>query len=90
MNTSLLNKLCCPLDKHDLEIKVFAQHENGDIVEGLLTCPACRRYYPIIYGIPIMTPDEYREKALEEPILKKWNLAIGENEATRFLLQGQA
>lgn len=88
MNPSLLNKLCCPLDKHALESKVFVQHENGDIIEGLLTCPACRRYYPIIYGIPILTPDEYREKALEEPILKKWDLALAESGASNFLLKG--
>ena len=37
-----------------------------------MTCPKCKRYYPVIYGIPIMTPDEFREKALEEPLLKKW------------------
>ncbi|WP_161888590.1 Trm112 family protein [Pontibacter russatus] len=87
MNPSLLNKLCCPLDKQELESKVFVQHENGDIIEGLLTCPACRRYYPIIYGIPILTPDEYREKALEEPILKKWGLALTESGAGSFLLK---
>lgn len=87
MNPSLLNKLCCPMDKHDLESKVFVQHENGDIIEGLLTCPDCRRYYPIIYGIPIMTPDEYREKALEEPILKKWDLDLAESDGKSFLLK---
>lgn len=87
MNASLLNKLCCPIDKHDLVSKVFVQHENGDIIEGLLTCADCRRYYPIIYGIPIMTPDEYREKALEEPILKKWDLDLAESDGKSFLLK---
>jgi uncharacterized protein YbaR (Trm112 family) len=87
MNPSLLKKLCCPIDKHDLASKVFVQHENGDIIEGLLTCPDCRRYYPIIYGIPIMTPDEYREKALEEPILKKWDLFLEESASESFLLK---
>ena len=87
MKPSFLNKLCCPVDKQELNVQVFAQHENGDILEGLLTCPACRRYYPIVYGVPIMTPDEYREKALEAPILEKWGLvAEGSGEKT-FLLE---
>ncbi|MEX2336012.1 MAG: Trm112 family protein [Fulvivirga sp.] len=85
MNTSFLKKLCCPQDKQDLELTVFAKTPVGDITEGLLTCPECRRYYPIVYGIPIMTPDEYREKALEAPLLKKWGLRLEENES-KFLL----
>lgn len=87
MNASLLKKLCCPIDKHDLASKVFVADKNGDIIEGLLTCPECRRYYPIVYGIPIMTPDEYREKALEEPILKKWEVGIEITDAKTFLLK---
>ncbi|OKL39822.1 Trm112 family protein [Pontibacter flavimaris] len=87
MNASLLNKLCCPIDKHDLNIRIFAQHEDGEIKEALLTCPACSRYYPVVYGIPIMTPDAYREKALEEPILQKWGLEIAEGASQPFLLK---
>ena len=65
MKKSFLNKLCCPLDKHDLHVRIFMQDETEEIREGLLTCSQCKRYYPIIYGIPIMTPDEFREKSLE-------------------------
>ncbi|MEX2403574.1 MAG: Trm112 family protein, partial [Balneolales bacterium] len=56
MKASLLEKLCCPIDKHDLNIKIFTKHEEGEIHEALMTCPKCKRYYPVIYGIPIMTP----------------------------------
>ncbi len=87
MNTSLLKKLCCPIDKSDLNLQVFLKDESGDITEGLMTCPDCQRYYPIVYGIPIMTPDEYREKALEEPILKKWGLKLAEGSAKMLLLK---
>ncbi|MBF8964180.1 hypothetical protein I0P70_13070 [Pontibacter sp. FD36] len=87
MRLSFLDKLCCPVDKHELTLQIFAQQENGDITEGLLTCPTCKRYYPIVYGLPIMTPDEYREKALEEPILKKWGLSLDETEKQTFLLK---
>lgn len=86
MRPSLLEKLCCPQDKHALELQIFAKKDNGDILEGLFTCPECKRYYPIIYGIPIMTPDEYREKALEAPMLEKWGLSIAEGKE-RFLLE---
>ncbi|WPP53017.1 Trm112 family protein [Catalinimonas niigatensis] len=87
MNTSLLKKLCCPIDKADLILQVFLKDENGEIIEGLLTCPDCQRYYPIVYGIPIMTPDEYREKALEAPILEKWGLKLAQDNAKMLLLK---
>lgn len=73
MKIDFLKKLCCPFDKHDLDIQVFQQQEN-EIKEGILTCSVCKRYYPIVYGIPIMSPDEYRETALELPILERWGL----------------
>lgn len=84
MNTSFVEKLCCPQDKEDLQLTVFGKVDEN-VIEGLLTCPACRRYYPIVYGIPIMTPDDYREKALEEPLLKKWGLQLKEHEK-KFML----
>lgn len=85
MKKTLLNKLCCPQDKQDLTLQTFVKLEDGSVQEGLLTCSQCGRYYPIIYGIPIMTPDEYRERALEEPLLQKWGLSIGIGE--KFLLE---
>lgn len=87
MNISLLKKLCCPMDKADLNLQVFLKDEKGDIIEGLLSCPDCQRYYPIVYGIPIMTPDEYREKSLEAPILEKWGLKLEESSAKMLLLK---
>lgn len=84
MKIDFLKKLCCPFDKHDLNIQVFQQH-GDEIKEGILTCSECKRYYPIVYGIPIMSPDEYRETALELPILERWG--IQENlEAVSFRL----
>lgn len=71
---SLFNKLCCPVDKKDLQLTVYLKNQEGDVLEGIMTCAHCGRYYPIIYGIPVMTPDEYREKALEAPIMEKWGL----------------
>ncbi len=72
MKHSLINKLCCPFDKQDLELKIFLQDTEGNIKEGMMTCKHCKRYYPIVYGVPIMSPDEYRQPALESPILQRW------------------
>lgn len=75
------------MDKEDLNLRVFVKHENGEIFEALLTCPECGRYYPVIYGIPIMTPDEYRDKSIEAPTLKKWGLNLKEGDSVKFLLE---
>lgn len=85
MQRKLLEKLCCPFDKNDLEISVFNESDDQDIYEGLLTCTECQRYYPIVYSIPIMTPDEYRERKLELPILDRWGLAIDESKNSFIL-----
>ncbi|MDO5614909.1 MAG: Trm112 family protein [Cruoricaptor ignavus] len=71
MKPNILEKLCCPFDKKDLELSVFSEIDN-DVREGLLVCSSCKRYYPIISGIPIMSPDEYREANFEKPFLDKW------------------
>ena len=72
MKKDLINKLCCPFDKNELELQVFAEDLSEDIREGILICQTCKRYYPIIHGIPIMSPDEYREKELELPVINRW------------------
>ncbi len=77
MKATLIHKLCCPFDKQDLKLSIITQDIDQNIIEGLLTCPACARYYPIVYGIPIMNPDEYREKQLEAPIMARWAKQLG-------------
>lgn len=72
MKQSLVNKLCCPFDKEDLELRIFIKDTEGNIKEGMFTCKHCKRYYPVVYGVPIMSPDEYREPLLETPLLEKW------------------
>jgi uncharacterized protein YbaR (Trm112 family) len=84
MKKTLFQKLACPFDKHDLALQIFKE-EDENIVEGIFTCTHCHRYYPIVSGIPIMSPDEYREPALEQPLLARWGLQIG-NDAGAFKL----
>lgn len=86
MKQSLLKKLCCPIDKHDLEVKIFVKDTEENIVEGMLTCSHCKRYYPVVYGVPIMSPDEYREPQLETPILQRWENSLNGNYVENFRL----
>lgn len=72
MKLTTLNKLCCPFDKADLSLQIIVQDLQENIQEGLLSCNVCKRYYPIIKGIPIMSPDEYRELKLEQPVIESW------------------
>lgn len=46
------------------------------IEEGLLLCKNCQRYYPIIEEIPIILPDELRDKKKDMDLLLKWREAI--------------
>ncbi len=41
-----------------------------EIETGVLLCPECKRWFPIIDTIPQMLPDEYRDKELEIEFLK--------------------
>ncbi|HEY4789683.1 MAG TPA: Trm112 family protein [Bacteroidales bacterium] len=72
MRLETIKKLCCPFDKKDLELTIITRDINGNVIEGFLTCFECKRIYPMVKGIPIMSPDEYREFKLEEPLMDKW------------------
>jgi uncharacterized protein YbaR (Trm112 family) len=80
MKIETINKLCCPFDKTDLDLTVVTKDTQENIIEGMLICKECKRIYPIVSGIPIMSPDEYREFKLEQPLLEEWtNNRVSEN-----------
>ena len=62
MNESLLDILCCPLDKHELALEDTAR-EGEEIVAGTLVCTECGERYPIEDGIPNLLPPDMREGA---------------------------
>lgn len=72
MNRTMMDILACPIDKnHPLEL--FEINEKKDVIsEGALFCPKCSRFYPIIEEIPIMLPDELRDKKQEIEFLKNY------------------
>ena len=72
MRPETIKKLCCPFDKADLTLTEITKDLDENVLEGFFVCKSCNRLYPIIKGIPIMSPDEYREFKLEQPVLERW------------------
>ena len=71
MNKTMMDILACPIDKnHPLELHEIDE-KNNVVLEGVIFCSKCSRFYPIIEEIPIMLPDELRDKKLEIEFLKK-------------------
>lgn len=69
MKIETIQKLCCPFDKSELELTTITKDLQENIIEGYLYCGDCERIYPIVSGIPIMSPDEYREFKIEKPLI---------------------
>ena len=55
MKKDLLDILCCPTCKEDLDLKVDKE-EKGEIIEGSFTCKKCNCSYSIEDGIPNLLP----------------------------------
>ncbi|WP_415283942.1 Trm112 family protein [Candidatus Nitrososphaera sp. FF02] len=84
MKRSMLDILACPIDKHyPLELHDI-EAAGDDIRQGVLFCAKCGRYYPVIDGIPVMLPDELRNKERDTGFLEKWKEKIPE----KILRQG--
>ncbi|RYE37481.1 Trm112 family protein [Pedobacter sp.] len=80
MRVKTIEKLCCPLDKGDLQVDIFVKDIEFNVLEGILSCAVCKRKYPIVHGVPIMAPDEFRQIKLEQPIMENWKLQYGLND----------
>ena len=83
MNKSMMDILACPIDKnHPLELFEINQNDNT-VSEGVLFCSKCSRFYPIIEEIPIMLPDELRDKKQEMEFLEKFKDKLPEKIITK-------
>ncbi len=74
MNRTMMDILACPNDKsYPLELFVIKEGkgEDGRVSEGALYCQECSRFYPIIDEIPIMLPDELRDREQEVGFLQE-------------------
>ncbi|CAN5798811.1 hypothetical protein BH23THE1_BH23THE1_29830 [soil metagenome] len=62
------------------ELTINTSALSSEIIEeGLLLCRTCMRFYPITEEIPIIMPDELRDKKKDLEFLKTWNKSIPEN-----------
>ena len=70
MKRSLLDILACPIDKHS-PLEIFeSKNKDENVIEGALYCTDCSRFFPIIEEIPIMMPDDLRDKKQDLEFLK--------------------
>ena len=71
MNKKMLEILACPIDKH-FPLEIFESDSKDEVIfEGAIYCTKCFRFYPIIEEIPIMLPDELREKNKDIEFLRR-------------------
>ncbi|WP_226010263.1 methytransferase partner Trm112 [Halomicrobium salinisoli] len=61
MKRDLMDIVCCPLDKQELELEVD-EEDDGEILSGQLVCTECGETYPIEDGIPNLLPPDMREE----------------------------
>ena len=72
MQKRVLRILACPDDRHNPLGLVELSSRGDDVVDGVLVCPECGRYYPILGEVPVMLPDEMRNKKDDLAFLEKW------------------
>jgi uncharacterized protein YbaR (Trm112 family) len=81
MRETMLDLLACPIDKHyPLELYEITTREDDYsgqektkvIIDGVLFCSKCFRFYPVVEEIPILLPDELRERQNDIGFLQKW------------------
>ena len=70
MNKKMMDILACPIDKHSPLELVECKSKDQNVKEGALYCTDCSRFYPIIEEIPILLPDELRDKDQDMDFLK--------------------
>jgi len=77
----MLDLLACPIDKHyPLELYEITTREDDYggqektkvIIDGVLFCSKCFRFYPVVEEIPVLLPDELRERQNDIGFLQKW------------------
>ena len=78
MKRKLLDILACPIDKH-YPLELFEINSEDDtIVDGALFCTECVRFYPITDEIPVMLPDDLRNKSEDIDFLTKFREKLPE------------
>jgi len=72
LQVKILDMLACPLDGHaPLDIIPLRQVEE-DIIDGVLLCNVCGRWFPIHDGIPHLVRDGLRRKVIDLALLAEY------------------
>ncbi len=69
--------LACPMCRYE-DLKLIVLEEKDEIESGVIHCSNCSRYYPIIDTIPVMLPDELRNRKEDTSFLEKWRDSLPE------------
>jgi len=76
-NGSITSKNDKKKTEEQINISSSPINDTSDIViEGILLCKTCTRFYPIMQEIPIILPDELRDKKKDIEFLTKWSKSI--------------
>ena len=67
--------------------KTSKDPSDDDIIieEGILFCNSCSRFYPIVEEIPIILPDELRDKNKDMEFITKWSNSLPEKVVKKAL-----
>ncbi|MFO7676774.1 MAG: methytransferase partner Trm112 [Thermoplasmatota archaeon] len=57
MQKNMVDLLCCPTCKNDLDLHI-EKESDGEIITGFLTCHSCNCTYTIKEGIPNLLPQK--------------------------------
>ena len=64
-------------NKNNHEFPIPSSILSSEVIqEGLLLCRTCLRFYPITEEIPIILPDELRDKKKDLEFLHTWSKSI--------------
>jgi|GEM_PF-1019751 len=70
LREKLVEILACPMCGH-YPLKLVKIRTDGEkVIEGILYCENCKRWYPIKDEVAIMLPDDMRDKSTDEEFYK--------------------
>jgi uncharacterized protein YbaR (Trm112 family) len=76
---NLLDILACPIDKHYPLDLIELKLKDDEVIEGVILCSKCKRFYPIIDEIPVMLPDDLRKDNEDLEFLRRWATKLPED-----------
>lgn len=75
-SSSFDSKLANNENKNPNENLTSSKNSEDVVEEGLLLCKNCFRFYPIMEEIPIILPDDLRDKKKDIEFLRKWKGSV--------------